>query len=69
MEKDCTSLPKLRRKIQITHEKGVCEGCIFLKGRDCKLPSIFNLDARFNCTISDFTIGYTTNFIFVKEEK
>ena len=70
MEKDCTSLPKLRRKIltDLTHEEGLCVGCIFFK-HGCKLPPALCRDRRFNCATYDFVTDHLTYFIFVKEEK
>ncbi|MDV7395739.1 hypothetical protein RZS08_30395, partial [Arthrospira platensis SPKY1] len=71
MEKECTSLPKLRRKIltDLTHEGGLCVGCIFFKGSSCKLPPSLNRDRRFDCGTYDFVTEHITYFIFIKEEK
>ena len=70
MEKTFTSLPKLRRKIQtnLTHEKGLCVGCVFFKN-GCKLPHSLNGDGRFYCTTYDFVAEHATYFIFIKEEE
>jgi hypothetical protein len=70
MESNCTSLPKLRRKIQ-TNKEVLCKGCIFLKGNDtCEIaPSVYLLDKRFDCSIYNPITTSVTNFIFIKEEK
>jgi len=72
MEKNCTSLLKLRKKIQTkgSQEEGLCVGCMFLNERSCDLPaSSFYDDKRFDCSVYNSMTGYVTYFIFVKEEK
>jgi hypothetical protein len=68
MESNCTSLPKLRKKIQL-NKRQLCKGCYFLEEKSCTIPPLLYKDPRFMCSKFTSDYQYRFDYIFIKEEK